>query len=60
MKPGKKYKVAGWASVQQQPEGKRKIWDVVAEYLRHKKTVKIDRPYMPKLKGLNGNPGIEA
>ena len=60
VKPGKKYKVAGWASVQQQPEGKRKIWDVVAEYLRHKKTVKIDRPYMPRLKGLNGNPGIEA
>jgi sulfur-oxidizing protein SoxB len=57
LRPGKKYKVAGWASVQPQPEGKKQIWDVVAEYLRAKKTVKIAKPYTPKLKGAEGNPG---
>jgi sulfur-oxidizing protein SoxB len=52
------YKTAGWASVQPQPEGGRQIWDVIEEYLRHHKTVKIDAPYTPKLKGVAGNPGI--
>ena len=54
----KKYKVAGWASVQEQPPGQKQIWDVVGEYLRNKKTVRIDKPYTPKLKGVKGNPGI--
>ncbi len=54
--PDKKYKVAGWASVQPIEPGKP-IWDVVAEYLRTKKTVRITRPYTPKLKGVSGNPG---
>ncbi len=55
---GKTYLVAGWASVQEQPAGQKQIWDVVAEYLRAKKTVKIAAPYMPKLKGASGNPGL--
>jgi len=56
----KKYKVAGWASVQPQPNGKKQIWDLMAEYLRSKKTVRVDRPYVPKLKGRDtrGNPGL--
>jgi sulfur-oxidizing protein SoxB len=54
----KTYKTAGWASVQPQPEGGRQIWDVVEEYLRDRKTVRIDAPYTPKLKGVAGNPGI--
>ncbi len=54
----KKYKVAGWASVQPQPDGKKQIWDVVSEYLRHKKTVRIKEAYIPKLKGVDGNPGV--
>lgn len=53
---GKKYKVAGWASVQPIEPGKP-VWDVVAEYLRAKKTIRIDRPYTPQLKGASGNPG---
>ncbi|GMR19632.1 MAG: thiosulfohydrolase SoxB [Gammaproteobacteria bacterium] len=53
----KKYKVAGWASVQEQPEGKPQIWDVVAEYLRDKKTVSIKELNEPKVKGLVQNPG---
>jgi sulfur-oxidizing protein SoxB len=55
---GKRYKVAGWASVQPQPDGRKQIWDVVAEYLRHKKTVKVGAAYVPKLKGASGNPGL--
>ncbi|MHB8535658.1 MAG: thiosulfohydrolase SoxB [Sulfuricaulis sp.] len=52
----KKYKVAGWASVQPTEPGKP-IWDIVAEYLRDKKTIHIERPYIPQLKGITGNPG---
>jgi len=52
----KKYKVAGWASVQPIEPGKP-IWDVVAEYLRARKTINIEKPYTPRLKGVSGNPG---
>ncbi len=57
---GKKYKVAGWASVQPQPNGKKQIWDLMADWLRDKKTVRVNKPYVPKLKGKDavGNPGI--
>jgi sulfur-oxidizing protein SoxB len=55
--PNKKYKVAGWASVAQPLEG-TPIWDVVAEYLRSKKTIKITELNMPKVKGLANNPGL--
>jgi sulfur-oxidizing protein SoxB len=53
---GKKYKVAGWASVQPIEPGKP-VWDVVADYLRAAKTVRVGRPYIPRLKGVAGNPG---
>lgn len=53
---GKKYLVAGWASVREQPKGKM-IWDVVSEYLRDKKTVSIKELNTPKIKGLLNNPG---
>jgi sulfur-oxidizing protein SoxB len=53
---GKKYKVAGWASVQPIEPGKP-IWDLVADYLRSTKTVRIGKPYIPRLKGASGNPG---
>jgi sulfur-oxidizing protein SoxB len=56
--PNKEYKVAGWASVAQPLEGKP-IWDVVAEYLRAKKTVKIKELNEPKLKNVEGNPGYD-
>ena len=56
----KKYKVAGWASVQPNPAGTRPIWDVVAEYLRGKRTVSVKKAYVPKLKGAARNPGFAA
>ncbi|MDO8704003.1 MAG: thiosulfohydrolase SoxB [Sulfuricaulis sp.] len=54
--PRKKYKVAGWASVQPIEPGKP-VWDVVAEYLHAKKSIQIARPYAPRVKNAAGNPG---
>jgi sulfur-oxidizing protein SoxB len=54
----KTYKVAGWATVNSRAPG-QPIWDVVAEYLRDAKTVKVDKLNMPKLKGVADNPGLE-
>ncbi|MFO8153934.1 thiosulfohydrolase SoxB [Thioalkalivibrio sp.] len=52
--PDREYVVAGWASVQEDPAGDtgRKIWDVVAEYLRDKKTIRIDNLNEPVVKGI--------
>jgi sulfur-oxidizing protein SoxB len=54
----RKYKVAGWASVQENPAGTRPVWEVVSEWMTFKKTVRVDKAYQPKLKGAAGNPGI--
>lgn len=57
---GKNYKVAGWATVGSQSPG-APIWDVVADYLRDAKTVKVDKINTPVLKGVKAdNPGIES
>ncbi len=44
----KQYKVAGWATVSKQSQGKP-IWTIVADDLRDRKTIKIDRLNTPKL-----------
>jgi len=54
----KKYKVAGWATVASQAPGPA-IWDVVADYLRAKKSARVTKINEPKLKNVKGNPGIE-
>jgi sulfur-oxidizing protein SoxB len=56
----KDYKVAGWAPVSEaaRDQGGEPIWDVVAAYLRDKKTVKAVAPNMPKIIGAEGNPGF--
>jgi sulfur-oxidizing protein SoxB len=56
IEPDKEYAVAGWASVGQPLEGKP-VWDVVAEYLRDKKTVTVTDLNEPVIKGISGNPG---
>ncbi|MFC1681173.1 thiosulfohydrolase SoxB [Pseudomonadota bacterium] len=56
--PSKIYKVAGWASVNPQPDELPDIWDVVAEYLRDKKTITEVNLNQPRLKGIGSNPGI--
>lgn len=53
----KSYVVSGWATVGSQSPG-APIWEVVAEYLRDVKTVKVERLNTPKLKGVAGNPGL--
>ena len=55
----KKYKVAGWASVNEQPDSLPDIWDVVAEYCRDKKTINIKKANIPKIKGVRNNPGLK-
>jgi sulfur-oxidizing protein SoxB len=52
---GKRYKVAGWASVN--PQQGKPVWDVFASYLR---SGRISTPYGSnvQLKGVDGNPGI--
>ncbi len=57
IEPTKKYKVAGWATVGSQSPG-RPIWDVVADYLRDVKVTKVGKLNTPKLKNVEGNPGI--
>ncbi|MGQ9687097.1 MAG: thiosulfohydrolase SoxB [Thiobacillaceae bacterium] len=55
--PNKKYKVAGWASVQEGVTG-TPIWDVVAQYLRDKKVIRNVKLYQPKIIGMANNPGM--
>jgi sulfur-oxidizing protein SoxB len=54
---GKKYKVAGWASVAEGVAG-QPVWEVVAAYLRSKKVVRPPRLNLPQLSGVGGNPGM--
>lgn len=53
----RKYKVAGWAPVAEGAQGEP-VWDLVAGYLRAKKTVKPVRLNLPRLIGVKGNPGM--
>ena len=54
----KHYKVAGWASVSPDENNNPPIWEVVSQYLRDQKTVKIKELNIPKVKGLGANPGL--
>jgi sulfur-oxidizing protein SoxB len=54
---GKRYKVAGWATVGSQSPG-RPIWDVVADYLRDVKVARVEKFNTPILKNVAGNPGL--
>ena len=53
----KSYKVTGWATVGSQSPG-RPVWDVVADYLRSEKTVRVDKLTTPVLRNVADNPGI--
>ena len=61
MDADKKYKVAGWAPVAESARDQtagEPIWDLVAGYLRAKKVIKPVKLNLPKIKGMEGNPGI--
>ncbi|MEO6984604.1 MAG: thiosulfohydrolase SoxB [Paralcaligenes sp.] len=51
------YKVAGWAPVAEGAKGEP-VWDVVARYLRDKKTIASLKLNEPKVKGVEGNQGM--
>ncbi len=57
----KKYKVAGWASVNQAPKG-RLMWDVVHDYILKNKSddnvLRLPKINHPNLIGVSQNPGI--
>ncbi len=57
IRASKIYKVASWASVAEDVEGKP-MWDVVSEYLQDMKHVTVKHLNMPKIKNVKGNPGI--
>lgn len=57
IKAGKQYKVARWASVAKDAKGPA-VWDVVADYLRAMKHVRVKHLNMPKIVNVKGNPGI--
>jgi len=54
---GKTYKVAGWATVGSKSPGPP-VWDMVAEYLRDRKTIRVDELETPRLIDVAGNKGI--
>ncbi len=54
---GRTYKVAGWAPVAEGAQGEP-IWEVVARWLRDKKTVTPRSLNTPRLIGVAGNPGL--
>jgi len=54
----KKYSVTGWASVQPEVKENIAIWDLIAEYLRDKKTIKIKELNQPRLISIKNNPGF--
>ena len=61
LEAAKRYKVAGWAPV---AEGGgagntgEPVWDVVERYLRDKKTIAPRAPNLPRLIGMEHNPGL--
>ncbi len=57
LEAAKAYKVAGWASVQENPQGPP-VWDLVTQYLRERKTIKPLTLEVPAIKGMTGNPGL--
>ncbi len=54
------YKVAGWAPVAEQTRdaGHRMVWDVLESWLKAKGRVAPRQPNVPRLIGVDGNPGV--
>jgi sulfur-oxidizing protein SoxB len=54
----RRYRVAGWASVN--PQQGKPVGDVLSDYLRRQKTVRLGRTNRVALNGVDGNPGMAA
>jgi len=57
MEAGKAYKVAGWAPVAEGASGEP-VWDVVERYLKDRKTIAPRALNVPRLVGMDANPGL--
>ena len=57
VEPNKNYKVAGWSTVNSKTSGPP-IWDVVADYIRDRKEIDLQKINTPKLVNVNDNPGM--
>ncbi len=57
IRPSRRFKVAGWAPVAEGASGEP-IWDIVGRYLRAKKTIAPVQLNLPRLVGVQGNPGL--
>ena len=57
---GRKYKVAGWApaSEEARSSGGAPIWELLSQYLRAKKSLPPPKLNLPRLAGVEGNPGL--
>jgi S-sulfosulfanyl-L-cysteine sulfohydrolase len=55
--PTKQYKVAGWAP-RADGAGGAAVWEVVEMWLKHNRTIVPRRPNLPRLIGVEGNPGV--
>ncbi len=53
----KAYKVAGWAPVAEGAKGEP-VWEVVATYLKDRKTLRPPQLNLPAIKGVPKNPGL--
>ena len=53
----RKYKVAGWAPVAEGAKGEP-VWEVVTKYLQDRKTLAPVKLNLPKIVGMEGNPGL--
>src|SRR4029453_12021811 len=60
IQPSRQYKVAGWASVSEEPGAAEggPGWEVVARSLKTHKTIAPREPSRPRLIGVTGDPGI--
>ena len=58
LRPARRYKVAGWASLAEDVRGEP-VWELLARWLREKKRIPARKPFMPRLAGVRNNPGLE-
>jgi sulfur-oxidizing protein SoxB len=60
IEPSAIYTVAGWAPVSEGAKavGGEPVWDVVARYLRAKKSIVARAPDVPRLEGVGRDPGM--
>jgi sulfur-oxidizing protein SoxB len=57
LEAGRRYKVAGWAPVAEGAGG-QPVWEVLETYLKDRRTLPPTRLNLPRLIGVEGNPGI--